>query len=407
MKALSPFVLSVVLAPLVAACGTPDAPGQAPAAATSASTPAAAAEPTLADAIADAETGRDPAGTRARLESALADANLDKKTRGEVLVALAHAVESTDKERAADLLEQAVVLGDANAEDRLYALFTGHAPEAPRPFDAPIAESARALAQFFPAARPDNHVEIAIVAFGHHDSRASDAAGTFAISEALREKATIACGVCDQVKTSIHTGFSRYRFWSALPRATETDKALVVSYVTADSLPPARYAKWLGADVADIEAAFARGDGLVAVKTRPHAPPLVTIAAPRVTRLATVESALAAMRELPKAPVTVKLPRGLTPDEVRAGVRERFAVFRGCYESLLTRRSGASGKIEIGYTIPATGGVSEPVASLEGSLEEPEFRACVEKTLRTLRYPSWSNDPAAKITVKYPIVFNP
>ncbi|MFO0672355.1 MAG: AgmX/PglI C-terminal domain-containing protein [Polyangiaceae bacterium] len=407
MKDRSVVALSLVLGLSAVACAPePGAPGgdRAPAPAASVTS----ARDALTDALADAETGKDPVATRARLEAALADASLDKKVRGEVLVALAGLVGGADKDRAADLLEQAVAVGDQNAESRLYALFMGHAPEAPRPFAAPVADSARALAKFFPAARPDNHVEIDIVAFGSHDSRASDSAGTYAIAEALREKAIIECGICDRVKTNIHTGFSRHAFWSAIPsELSRLDRALVVTYVTADTIPPPRYAKWLAADVAEIQAAFARGDGLFAVKTRPNAPPLVTIAAPYTSRLAAVEASLAAVRELPKGPVVTKLPRGLTPDEIRAGVREHFAVFRGCYEGLLTRRPAAGGKIEVGFTVPGSGGVTEPVVTFEGNLEEPEFRTCVDRAIRTLRYPIWSSDPAAKVTVKYPIVFSP
>ena len=55
-------------------------------------------------------------------------------------------------------------------------------------------------------------------------------------------------------------------------------------------MPPERYAQWLAAPIADIKAALERGEGFAAVKERPNAPPLVTIAAPRSSQFHGVES---------------------------------------------------------------------------------------------------------------------
>ncbi len=361
------------------------------------------------EALADADTGKDPLATRAKLEGALRDSALTKKVRGQILVALAGLVGPSDKDRAAELLEEASVLEDPNAEARLFVLLTGReAPTGRDNFEVPVAESAKALARFFPPALPETKVQVEIAIFGIHDSRATDKLGTFAVSDALRENAVEACGICDHVKTSIHTGVSRQNSWAALPgSASRLEKAIVVLYVTSDSIPPERYAKWLAAPIGDISSALGRGEGLVAVRERVGAPPIVTVAAPRTSRLATVEAAFAALRELPKAPVMVKLPHGLTSEEVRGGVRERFGVFKGCYEALLKRRPAVSGRVELAYGISGNGKIVAPSVSIDRTLEEPDFRGCVDKGIASLRYPTWSNDPSATTSVKYPINFAP
>src|SRR5262249_388443 len=160
----------------------------------------------------------------------------------------------------------------------------------------------------------------------------------------------------------------------------------VVLYVDEETMPPERYSKWLAAPAADLHAAFSRGEGLLAVKERPGAPPLVTVAAPRVAQLLTVQADLAAMTELPKQPVTVTLHDALTKNEIQRGIRAHFGAFWSCYESLLTHRPEARGSAHLSFTVEGSGNVQDARVTLDGTLDDPELRACFEKATRSIHY---------------------
>jgi hypothetical protein len=399
------FTSLTVLALALVACGNGAA---VPAAAdASSSSPLS----TVDDALAEAETGRDPAASRARLEALLADTSTIKEDRARVALGLARLVEGTDKERAITLTEQAVALGSEDADKHLFWLLTGK--EEPsvwsrRQNPGPVPPSAKALAKYWPAATPDRAVEIEINAFGGLDNWEGGPKGTFDISSALREQAIQACGLCDEVKTKIHTHSSRESFWTSIPRSAGTlDHALVVIYVDEATIPPARYAKWLAAPVAAIEDAFARGEGLVAVKDRPSAPPLVTIAAPRFTQLAAVEAAFSEMATLPKEPTPVTLPEKLAPSEIRSAIRAHFGQFRACYEALEKTNPTASGTFELAYGIAADGATRDLKVTIPATLEDAAFRGCVEGVAGAIKYPAWSRDPKGVTTVRYPITVSP
>jgi hypothetical protein len=401
------YSIAIALAPFFGAVACSNAP---PLDGAPAAPPAASSTDALEQALTDVDTGRDPARTRAALEATIADGATSRGDRARADVALARLMESTDKERAALLLEDAVTLGDEDAQRRLFTLLAGHEPPSRwrQRDDTPVAASAIAFAKYYPPATPDAKVEIDIVRLGPDTTQAQAALGTFSIGAALRQNAIDACGLCDLVKTNVHTHESHEGLWSAIPTFTaRLERALVVLYVDEETLVPERYAHWMAASLGDVRAAFARGDGLVAVKERPGAPPLVTIAAPRVSQLATVEASLAGMKELPKEPAAVKLESGLSKEEVRSAVQARFHAFKGCYESLLERRPKAGGHAHIAYTITSTGSVTDATVSLDPLLEDPEHRACFEKVIASLRYPAWSKDPKAKTTVRYPIRFSP
>lgn len=406
MKTTLSFAIALALFSGAAACSNAPSSDGSPTASPSAPGSNAALE----EALADVDTGRDPARTRAALEAILADPATSKGDRARADAALARVVEPTDKERAAGLLEDAVALGDEDAKSRLFTLLAGHEPPSRwrQRDDTPIAPSALAFAKYFPAATPDTKVEVHIVRFGAGRTKEQDALGAFSVGAALRQNAIDACGLCDEVKTSIGTHESQERLWSAIPAYTaRLEKALVVLYVDEETLVPERYAKWLAVSPDEVRAAFDRGEGLVAVKERPGAPPVVTLAAPRVSQLLTVEASLAAMKELPKEPVAVKLASGLSKEEVRAAVQNRFGAFKSCYESLLERHPKAAGTAHIAYTITNTGAVTDRTVTLDPGLEDPEHRACFEKAVASLRYPAWSKDPKATTTVRYPIVLSP
>ncbi|WP_394834365.1 AgmX/PglI C-terminal domain-containing protein [Pendulispora rubella] len=386
---------------LLAGCGeTSAAPGTAPAPANVTS------EGALEQALVDVDIGQNLETARETLTTTLASGTVSKADRVRADLALAKLLESTDKERAVTLLEDAASLDDEAAQKRLFRLLAGR--DAPsswlrNTWDAPPPASAFAFARYFPAATADNEVDVQVLAFGG-DARTTDTLGTFHVGDALRSSALDACGLCEQVKTSIRTSSSHMEFWSAIPAyAAKLEKALVVLYVDEETMVPERYAKWLAAPEADIRAAFARGEGLVAVKERPGAPPLVTVAAPRVAQLLTVEATLAAMGELPKQPVPVKVHDTLTKNEIQRGIRANFGAFWTCYEALVTRRPEARGKANLGFAVTASGKVEDVHVTLDATLEDPEVRACFEKATRAMHYPAWSKNPSAKTTVRYPI----
>ena len=391
-----------VLALSLVACGN----GAAVPALTDASPPS-----TVDDALAEAETGRDPAASRSRLEAMLSDPSTTKDDRARGALGLARLVEPTDKDRAIALTEQAVALGSDDADKHLFWLLTGK--EEPsvwprRQNPGPVPPSAKALSRYWPAATPDRAVEIEMYAFGGVDNWEGGPKGTFDVSSALREQAIEACGLCDEVKTKIHTHSSRESFWTSIPRYEgKMDHALVVVYVDQATIPPARYEKWLAAPIATIEDALARGEGLVAVKDRPSAPPLVTIAAPRFTQLAAVEAAFSDMAALPKTPATVALPERLSPAEIRSAVRSHFGQFRACYDALLKTSPTASGTFELSYAIAADGATKDLRLTMPASLEDATFRACVQGVAGGITYPAWSRDPKAETTVRYPITVAP
>ena len=389
----------------LAACGNGTAPS--PTGSTAPETTQASA---VDEALADAETGRDPAAAQARLETLLGDGSLKKEDHGRVALALSRIVEKSDTERAIQLAEDASAAGNEDAEKQLFTLLTGKPSPSTwsrRGDQGIVTESARAFAKYFPAATPDRQVEIEMYLFGGGGSRES-VQSPFDVGGALRQNAVDACGLCDEVKTKIHTHSSRETFWSAIPRyAGKLEKALVVVYVDADTIPPARYEKWLAAPLVDIKAAIEHGDGLIAVKERVGAPPLVTVAAPRMSQLDAVETKLAAMSTLPLTPIKIALPEALGPREIQSAVRTRFGGYRKCYETLLQSSPTAAGKIELAYTIDNAGTPHDVVVNLPPALDDATLKSCVKAVAEGTMYPAWSRDPKATTTVRYPIVVNP
>lgn len=371
--------------------------------------PAAVVAHPVDDAIADAETGRDLPRAKTRLDALLGDATLSQDDHAKVALALSSIVEKDDRERAIQLTEDALrAAGGEAAQKRLFTLLTGAAPPSPwshRGPSLPAAQSARALAKYFPAATPDRRVEPEVEIFGGSDD-GSNPSRTFDIGAGLRELAIEACGLCSEVKTSISLSSSQHSAWTTMPRRLkEMESALVVTYVDADMLPPARYEQWFAASIADLKSAFEEGDGLVAVKERPGAPPLVTIAAPRVALLPLVEAKFAEMSELPLRPTRVAVDTHLSRDEIRSGVRTRFGAYKDCYEKLTARKSGASGSIEMAFGIKADGTLTDVQATSHDGLDDAGFRSCVTDVARTMRYPRWSRKATDVTTVRYPILF--
>lgn len=375
-----------------------------PSASASSATPSGSSA--IEEALADAETGRDPTAARARLEGILADPATDRDDRGRVSLALSRLVDKLgDKDRAVSLAEDAVVAGNKDGERQLATLLTGKALPSPwaRRGNVAVSDSARALAKYFPAAVPGRTIEIDFVQLGGLD-RDETSSATFDVGAALRERAVQACGLCEAVETSIHTTHSREPFWTAMPRyASRFDKALVVVYVDEQTMPPERYATWLALPIADIQSALSRGEGLFAVKERASAPPLVTIAAPRASQLKTVEAKFAETQTFTAKPVTVNLPAGLSRDEIQAGVRSRFSAFRSCYEALTARKPNAAGRLDFAYAVDGSGKPHDVTVDRPASLDDAEFGSCMKKAVESIAYPLWSQDPTASTTVRYPL----
>lgn len=369
---------------------------------------APAAPSSVEDAVADAETGRDVAATRTRLEALVVDTSLPKSDHAKIALALSRLVESSDHERAVTLAEDAVASGGENADRRLFALLTGAKPPSPyrRGPIVPASAFARALTKYFPAATSENAVEVKIHRFGGSDEGGPWPSGTYDVGAALRDIASEACGFCDDPKTSIHTSSSRLSSWAMIPSALgELERSLVVTYVDAEMLPPARYEKWFAASIAEMKSAFDLGQGLVAVKERPGAPPLVTIAAPRVAQLPLVEAKLAAMDELPLSARRVDVPAPLTRDEIRMVIRSRWGAFRRCYDELATRKPAAEGTLELAFSITGDGATKDVTSTVGPALDDASFRSCAVAAANATRFPSWSRDRSKVTTVRYPFVF--
>jgi hypothetical protein len=401
-------VVATTLVALVLGCS-----GEHPSGTATAESTTASVANSVDEAIADAETGRDPALSRTRLEALLADATLPKADHAKVALALSRLVESTDRERAISLVEDAIASGDEDeASNRLFQLLTGKeipSSSSRRIPQAPTAQSALALARYFPAATPARPVEIDIEKIGVSDERAPWPSGTFDIASVLREQAIGRCGACDDVKTNIRTSTVRSALWTSIPaRAAQLERALVVLYVDAQTIPPARYERWMAASIAEVKEAIESGDGLVAVKERSGAPPLVLIAAPRAALLPTVEAKFAETSDLPLIPKRIALEKRLSNAEIQDGVRRRFGAFRTCYEELQTRTPTAQGQITMSFTVVGTGAVTDVTNTVSGTIDDATFRSCMTSAMtRTVRYVSWSRDPHDITTVKYPIVFQP
>lgn len=369
-----------------------------------------AGTPPVDDAIADAETGHDLPAAKTRLDALLTDATLSKVDHAKVALALSRIVEASDRERAIQLVEDAVASESDDAKVRLHTLLTGSPPPKPwsrRVPSKPTTNAARALAKYYPPATPDRDVQVEIASIGGDDRGASPSSG-FDIAEALRDNALAACGLCDDVKTRIRTSISRASSWTDIPsELPRLEHALVVTYVDAETIPPARYERWFAVPIGDMQKAIAAGAGLVAVKERSGAPPLVTMVAPRAALLHLVEEQFAEMSELPVLPRRLELDGRLSPEEVRAGVRSRFGAYKTCYESLLARRPAASGTIELAFAVKSDGTVDGVTSTVDGTLDDAPFRSCIVDAARSIHYASWSCEPAAETTVRYPITLAP
>ncbi|MGZ5967390.1 MAG: hypothetical protein ACXWP4_06970, partial [Polyangiales bacterium] len=345
--------LAAVLAVLTlgTACAAPTAsPGEkgAPAGSQGAS-PVSASSLAVEQAIRDLDVGRDPASAKKKLEEALLDPTLPDGTRDVGSLGLARALDRTgDKEQAIKTVEALVAKHvddhpwglEEQADELLQTLVTGAVHHAQRDDSGPSAAPiAKALARYF----TPKDGKVVISQFFVGGSGASERLGTFDIAQALREKKRESCPLCDD-KVGAHTKTSRSSSWTRIPaERAKYDEGLVVFYFDLEARTiPARYDELLPMPSAEVIARLSKGEGVIAVKQRENAPPMILIAAPRDAQLAEVEESFAQMKDLPSAPVSVAVSPRVRPNEIKSVFRAAKPAYRACAEALFARTPGVS-----------------------------------------------------------------
>jgi hypothetical protein len=405
--------LSMLSLVSILAAGCADAVGPVPGESPAETSMASSSGLRLEQAERSLDAGGDAAAAKAAVLLTLAEASSTQEERDRALLALSRAEEALgDREAAIVALEN--LLGahsvgggfatEEAAEKRLRKLLTGKEEAEGRIVargTATVAPIARALVGYF--GEDERHrTSVNILHYGRF-SDDGEKLGTFALSEALKQKAREACPLCEE-KVNVHTSESGYGSWSAIPRNTRREaSALVVYYVDAKDPVPARYDSHLPMPSAEIAARLARGEGFIAVKQREGAPPVVLLAAPRQAQLRDVEAAFAAMTSLPASPVSVTLKDSPRPVEIQSAVRASFGAFRACYEALQEATPKATGKLILDFGITPEGKVEKATIDPESTLRDPTFDACMLTGASRISFPASSG----RTTVKYPIVFSP
>jgi hypothetical protein len=360
------------------------------------------------------DVGRDLAGARAALDQVLADPTITCDQRDEARLGLSRALEAGGDREGAIAAVEALLADHPDgarfpleevAAARLRKLVTGSEAEPPRHVEkpGPVSPFARVLARWFPAPTASKaSVDVRLQFFGGSEE-ASARIGTFAIGAALHDLRREACTFCDD-HLSIQTDMGRSGSWVDIPRnRARLPGTLNVFYFDLGAgRIPARYDAELPLPSAEIAARLAKGDGLVAARERPGAPPVLLIAAPREVQLEQVEEALAAMKTLPTEPVAVPVVGARQPDEIQAVVRASFGAFRSCYEAVLRTSPTARGTAKMHFVIRDDGAIEGVSAVTDGPLRDAE--ACLVAAFKGLSFPA---AVGGKVTVTYPIAFSP
>jgi len=408
MKTISPVSPASLFVLVLASCTA------GPADLTETAEPSAvAASSALEAAMHDVDRGVSLAAARSTIEAALQQNAVTGEARDDAELALAVACEGLDDhEHAVSTLEATMARhGRSNwarqqdANRLLVRWLTGTDRPATRSRSdssaLPVAPVAHALARTIPRSSKER-VDIAIARFGGDET--SEMLGTFRIDGALRQDAEVECPLCDR-DLSTHTSSSGYVDWTGVAvEAEDFGKTLAVFYYDQEAGKiPARYDAYLPMPSAAIEARLQDGKGFYAVKERPGAPAIVLFAAPRRAQLASVESAFAVQTELPKEPVTVNVPKGLLPREIKAAMRARFGAFRACYEALAEPRP--AGTFELAFAIDGDGKVQSASSANGTTMRAPGFERCMLDGARSVEFPALGG--AGETTVRYPIAFQP
>ncbi len=411
-------ILGTLVALSTFACGGQKEGGDDPAAAASVASAAGTASSAgvrLERASRQVETGDKVAEARAELSTLVASPELSATEKDDAALWLSRAYElEGDKEKAISTIEALLAShGNQNsfgkaeeADQRLRKLLTGEASSRFARDDDnrdPMAPIAAAFIKYFPKNAAGTYdVIVSMIGSGVHDS---DRLGTFGIGEAIRRSAERACALCEKPK--VHTGRHGHGSWTAIPgaRGAEIDRSLAVFYYDQqDGRIPARYDALLPMPTAEIEKRLASGDGFVAVKERPNAPPVVLVAAPRWGQLATVEEAFSKLTAIPAEPFTVKVPSALMPREIQSVVRGGFDKMRSCYEQLTKRDAKAQGKFVLAFKITGEGRIDDVRADDATTLKDAAFGACMVEHAKTLVFPA--SRAKGDTTVRYPIEFS-
>lgn len=413
--AVVPFALLALLT-LLDACGAqPEASAPDAAAGETGAAPSSMTNPAVGKSALDVEKairavdlGDGLAEARATLEGAIGDPAISDDLRDEATLALARCrLALGDREEAIGLVEALLEKRadkhpwrHADAADALLqTLVTGSAKKPARDDEAPttVAPFARTLTPFFPVR--DHAVSVDRVEFGA--PREVEELGTFEVVGAIRAKAREACPLCDDTLDG-HTSYSRHGTWTSIPAERgRLDRALVVYYFDLDAHRiPARYDALLPLPSADVAARLERGEGVVAVKSRPAAPPIVLIAAPREAQLADVARALSAMTAIPTAPVTVTVAPGLRPMEIRGVMRRARAAMRTCLEGHTPK---AEGTVKLLFAIREDGTVADVSTQADAAVDEPTLTACLQKVVEGLSFAKTGR----RTSVSYPLRIAP
>lgn len=368
------------------------------------------------DATRNAELGKDTATSRATLQAARRDMTLPAVEREDASLALADLLEAEgDRAGATSVLEDFLADDQTRGNEhrtersqrRLRELLG--APE-PKRRDLPgdrgtrtFAPVTRALAEAFPPEIGNKRTIRSLVIGGTREP--ATRLGTYNFAGAIEARATETCSLCDLPDlrySSSHDG-------SFLGLVRERDAAknalVVIYYDREEGLVPDRYESFFALSVADLNARLDRGEGVVAVKRRDGAPPLVLLAAPRRAQLAAVDEAFAALPKLPDTPVAVKVSPSLSGDEIQLVVRGAKGAYKACYESFLTKSPTAAGKITLGFAITPEGKIEGVNAVGTGGVADEELLGCFRAATSTLVFPPTRT--TGSTTVKYPLELAP
>lgn len=360
------------------------------------------------------DAGRGAAEAQVILDEVLRDPALTPDERDEATLGLSRALEAQgDKEGAIRRVED-LLAAHANdrrwpleraAEARLQKLVTGKDAQQTSNVerDEPTAPFARLLAPYFtPGA--DGRYEVTVLEFGGTRG-VGDQLGTFNIGGGIRELRRAECPLCDD-KLSVSSTTSREHSWTDIPQnRAQIGSALAVFYFDLDGWRiPARYDAYLPLPSATIVEHLERGEGLIAARERPGAPPAILIAAPRRAQHAAVEEALAAMTKLPVEPVTVAVTPDLRKEEIQAVVRGARGAYKVCYEAMLKRSPAAEGKLNLKFSIEADGSTADVSTAAESAaLDDATLLQCMTAATAALRFPATGKST----TVTYPLAVSP
>ncbi len=382
---------------------------------------AAAASPennrvALERAMRELDRGGDPDAVKDQIEDILADAALTPDDRANALMGLSRALEAQgDIDGAADAVEEILRTSERSdngivdsAERRLRWLLTGNEKETALELSRsePVSPVAYRLSKYF---TPDdnNHTLIDVCVLGYNRQ---PEAGIGDIAEAKRLSAEQSLVKDTHIGRSITSSGS----WISLPRMLgeqakdmpNPDRSMVVFfYDLEDNRVPSRYDAYLPIPSDEIAGVLAQGNGLIAVRERPHAKPTIVIAAPREAQLGIVHDVFANLNEIPREPMVVELEKKLSSSEIQATIRGSFGDFRACYDTARKRDGSLSGTMHLTFSVDGTGRVVSTKLGDGSTLTDSALAACALGVVSKLSFPASNSVTATAVT--YPITMTP